>query len=122
MDYLSRLIAAAAAEPVLVLAAGGDAQETADMATAFAELGVRRLIVSRLDISRRVGGTLAAAHAGRFSFAGVGISPRASDAINPLNAPALARLILARRNGTKNLDGIRQLDAAGTSMPRKEAL
>ncbi len=121
MACLSRLITAAAAEPVLVLAAGGDALETADMANTFAELGVRRLIVSRLDVSRRLGGTLAAAHAGRFSFAGVGISPRASDAINPLEAPALARLILARRNGGKNRDGIRRIDADEPSPPRREA-
>ena len=121
MAYLSRLIAAAAAEPVLVLAAGGDARETADMANAFAELGVHRLIVSRLDVSRRVGGTLAAAHAGRLSFAGVGISPRVSDAITPLQAPALARLILTRRNGMGNLDGIRPVDAAEPSTRREKA-
>lgn len=121
MAYLSRLVAAAAAEPVLVLAAGGDAQETADMAHIFAGLGVRRLIVSRLDVSRRIGGMLAAAHAGRFSFAGVGISPRVSDAINPLDAPALARLILARRNGIQNLDGIRQVEAGGPLAPHRKA-
>ena len=119
--YLSGLIDAAAAEPVLVLAAGGDAQETADMAHAFAELGVRRLIVARLDVSRRVGGMLAAAHAGHLSFAGVGISPRVSDSVNPLQAPALARLILARRNGMRNLDGIRPVDAAEPSTPREKA-
>ncbi len=121
MAYLSRFIDAAAAEPVLVLAAGGDAQETADMAHAFAELGVRRLIVARLDVSRRVGGMLAAAHAGHLSFAGVGISPRVSDSVNPLQAPALARLILARRNGMRNLDGIRPVDAAEPSTPREKA-
>ncbi len=121
MAWLSRLIDAAAGEPVLVLAAGGDARETADMAHAFAELGVRRLIVARLDVSRRVGGTLAAAHAGRMAFAGVGISPRASDAINPLRAPALARLILARRNGMGNLDGIRPVDGDEPSAPREKA-
>jgi flagellar biosynthesis protein FlhF len=120
MAYLSRLIAASGGEPVLVLAAGGDAQETADMAHVFAELGVRRLIVSRLDVSRRVGGTLAAAHAGRFSFAGIGISPRISDPIKPLKAASLARLILARRNGSRNLDGIRQVEADGPP-PRRQA-
>lgn len=94
MSELEALIEAAGAEPVLVLPAGGDALETADMAAALSALGCRRLLVTRLDLVRRMGSLLAAADAGRLAFAGVSINPNVADGLNPLNPTALARLLM----------------------------
>jgi flagellar biosynthesis protein FlhF len=82
------------AEPILVLPAGGDPMEAADIARAFASVGARRMIATRLDMSRRFGSRLAAAAAGGLAFAGVGISPFVTDGLAALNPLSLARLLL----------------------------
>ena len=94
MESLAALIQAADAEPVLVLAAGGDALEGADMASAFAELGVSRLLATRLDVARRFGGLLAAADAPRLAFSNVSVTPHIADGLSPINPVSLARLIM----------------------------
>lgn len=91
---LCELVDIAAAEAVLVLPAGGDAMEMMDTAAAFAPLRVRRLLATRLDAVRRLGGLLAAVDAGRTSFCDGGISHRVADSLVPLNPVALSRAIL----------------------------
>jgi len=82
-------------EPVLVVAAGGDPWETADQAQQFARLGVRRLIVTRIDASRRLGNIIAAAQAAKLSIAEIGRSPFVSDGLEAATPVALARLLLS---------------------------
>ena len=94
MERLDRLVHAAAGEPVLVLAAGGDALESAEIARAFAAIGARRLIVTRLDMTRRLGSVLAAADAARLMFANVSITPHVANGLSPINPVSLARLIM----------------------------
>ena len=55
-------------EPVLTLAAGGDAQEATTLAKIFGVTGVKRVLLTRADISRRYGSILSAAHAGGYAF------------------------------------------------------
>jgi flagellar biosynthesis protein FlhF len=93
-DDVLALVKAARAEPVLVLAAGMDLAETVETAVCCAELGCRRLIATRLDLSRRLGSLLAAAAAGSYVFAEVGISPDIADGLWPLTPLGLARLLL----------------------------
>ncbi len=102
---LTALILAARAEPVLVLAAGGDAAESAEIAEIFAAIGVGRLIVTRVDAARRLGGALAAAYAGRLAFAEIGAAAEISNGLQPLNALALARLLLQANAGGATKSG-----------------
>ncbi len=94
MDHLGGLVQAAGAEPVLVLAAGGDAMESADIAASFAAIGATRLLVTRLDMVRRLGSILAAADAARMRFSDVSITPHVADGLSPINPLSLARLIM----------------------------
>jgi flagellar biosynthesis protein FlhF len=94
---ISRLAAGADAEPVLVLAAGGDAAEMADQAAIYARLGARRLIATKLDTVRRLGGLLAAAAAGGLAFCEFGLSPQIGDGLVPVNPVSLARLLMGER-------------------------
>ncbi len=94
MDHLEQLIRAARGEPVLVMAAGGDAMEAADIAASFATIGVGRLLVTRLDMARRLGAILAAADAARLTFCEVSITPHIADGLSPINPVSLARLIM----------------------------
>ncbi|WP_051432143.1 hypothetical protein [Rhodovibrio salinarum] len=87
-------IAAAGADGVLVLPAGGDPLESAEVAITYADLGARHLIATRLDATRRLGGLLSAAHAGRLSLMGAGISAAIGGGLRALNPMQMARLVL----------------------------
>lgn len=91
-----RLIATLDADVVLVMAAGGDPLDAADIARAYAAIGARRLLATRLDICRRLGGLLSAATAGRFAFTEVGIGSSVAEGLGPLNPVSLARLLLPK--------------------------
>ncbi len=97
MAGLSALIVASRAEATLVLPAGGDAHESAEMAEAFAHIGCSRLVTTRLDIARRLGGILAAATVGRLALAETGASPIVAHGLQTLNPQLLARLFVADR-------------------------
>lgn len=94
MDHLASIIKVARAENVLVLGAGGDAMESAEIAKEFSSIGATRLILTRLDMTRRLGSILAAANAGRLSLSDVSITPGVAEGINPINPVSLARLIM----------------------------
>lgn len=97
MAGLSALIVASRAEATLVMPAGGDAHESAEMAEAFAQIGCSRLVTTRLDIARRLGGILTAATVGRLAVAETGASPIVAHGLQPLNPHLLARLFVADR-------------------------
>jgi flagellar biosynthesis protein FlhF len=97
MAGLSALIVASRADAALVLPAGGDAHEAAEMAEAFAHIGCSRLITTRLDIARRLGGILSAAAVGRLALAETGASPIVAHGLQPLSPHLLARLFVADR-------------------------
>lgn len=94
LDYLQALIEAADVEPLLVLAAGGDALEAAEIAEAFASIGATRLFCTRLDTTRRLGSMLAAAEAGQLAFCDVSASPHVASGLAPISAVSMARLLL----------------------------
>jgi len=94
LAQLRELAEAASADIVLVLAAGGDAVESAELAAGYAEAGATHLVATKIDVARRYGGILAAAEAGRLAFAGLGTSPEIASGLGTLRADQLCRLIL----------------------------
>jgi flagellar biosynthesis protein FlhF len=90
---LKDLAAATGAEIVPVLAAGHDASEAQELAAAFAELGAERLIVTRLDATRRLGALLGAMADG-LALAGASAGRQVRPGLRPLSAQTLARLLL----------------------------
>ena len=93
LGSLSSLLRASGADPVLVLAAGMAASDCAEIGETFAALGASRLLVTKLDAARRLGGILAAAAAG-LAFCEAGIGPTIGRGLAPLGAGGLARLLL----------------------------
>ena len=87
---LLALVRASGADIVAVLPAGLDAQESADLARAFAVLGARHLLPTRLDAARRLGGVVAAAAAG-LSLTEAGTGPGVADGLTLLSPEWLAR-------------------------------
>lgn len=94
LDFLQALIEAADVEPLLVMAAGGDPFEAAEMAEAFAGIGATRLFTTRLDTTRRLGAMLAAAEAAQLALCDVSASPHVASGLAPISALSLARLLL----------------------------
>lgn len=82
-------------EAVLVMPAGLDLGDAVEVATAFQVLGVRRMITTRLDAARRLGGILAAAELG-LELAWATTGPEIGRPLVPWTPSGLARLLLAR--------------------------
>jgi flagellar biosynthesis protein FlhF len=92
---LSAFGRAAGAELALVLPAGLDPAEAADIARAFAAIGTTHLIATRLDLARRAGSILAAADAAGLILAEAGIGTEAPDGLVPFTPALLAERLAA---------------------------
>lgn len=95
VSYLGDLLEASGAEPILVMSAGGDSSEAAEMGEIYAGLGVTRLLATRLDATRRLGAVLAAAASAEAMFSEVSISPHVASGLVAINPVSLARLLIA---------------------------
>ena len=84
-------------EPLLILPAGLDPVEAGDMAIAFHDLGARRMIVTKLDLTHRLGSVLAAAFAADLAFAEASDTSLIKDGLSPFDPMSLARLLLPDR-------------------------
>lgn len=100
-EELRRLAAAADARIAVVLPAGLDPAEAADLAVAYASLGALYLIATRLDVVRRMGGVVAAAAACHLPLTEAGIAPGAADGLVQLT-PSLLAARLTRFEGTND--------------------
>ena len=74
----------------LVLAAGGDPIDSLEIAAAYAARGAREVIVTKRDLTKRLGGALGAVKTAGLSLTGMTASPHISDAILQLDARRLA--------------------------------
>jgi len=94
MARIARLADAGSIEPILAMTAGMDAEESSEIARSFALLGVRRMLATRLDIARRLGGLLAGAQKGGLSFCDISFSPKVTDGVSSVDASTLARFLI----------------------------
>ena len=92
-EALAALVAATGAAIALVLPAGIDPGEAAEIAAAHAALGARLAIATRLDVARRLGSVLALGEAG-LTLAEAGIGPGAADGMAALTPELLARRLM----------------------------
>lgn len=98
---LQTLLSVAKAEPLFVMAAGGDAVDAIEMARIFHELGSKRMVVTRLDMVNRLGSVLAAAEAAGLSLAEAGVSAAIADGLVPYNPVVLARHMMPKAVKTR---------------------
>lgn len=93
---IARLMNAGAITPHLSLQAGTDTEECSEIGRVFATLGVESLIATRLDIARRLGGLLAAAHSGNLTFCEASNTPKVANGLYDLTPQSLSRLLMPR--------------------------
>jgi flagellar biosynthesis protein FlhF len=80
---------------VLVIDGGRSSTETSELVDAFRHVFPSRLLVSKIDVARRVGSLLHAADQGKLAISEVSLSPHISDGLLPLSASSLARLMVS---------------------------
>jgi flagellar biosynthesis protein FlhF len=85
-------------EAIGVVAAANDAEEIAEVSAALVTLGVKRMIVTGLDLARRAGAVLAAATQGA-DLAHVTRSPFVAGGLETLTPLSLARLLIETNTG-----------------------
>jgi flagellar biosynthesis protein FlhF len=119
MRNLASLLDAGNIEPVLVMGAGGDAEESAEIARCFAVLGVQRILSTRLDIARRLGGLLAAAGRSGLAFTDFSNTPMVADGMGNLSPAQLAGLLLppTARASTRGKTNTSSRGASSTTSP-----
>lgn len=93
---IARFAAQSGAEPIFVLPAGLDGLEAAEQAHVFSSLGVKRMLVTRLDGARRFAGIVTALYKGRMSLAGLSASPFVADSFINATPLTLARFLLSK--------------------------
>ena len=94
MEHLKTIASTAQFEKIAVIAAGRDPVETAEVALGFSTIGAKRMVITQLDMTRRLGSILTATYAGKLSLSDISISPNVSNGFCPLNSVSLARLIM----------------------------
>jgi flagellar biosynthesis protein FlhF len=94
LEELTALAATINAVVVLVLPGGLDPAEAADLAVAYAAAGASLLVATRLDLTRRLGGILAASSSARLALTEAGIGPDAADGLLPITPGWLAKRLL----------------------------
>lgn len=86
------------AETLGVVSATGDAEEVSEIASALVTLGIKRLIVTGLDVTRRMGALLSAATQGA-GLAHTTRSPFISGGLETLTPLSLARILIEANTG-----------------------
>ena len=81
-------------EPILVCPAGIDTGEAEEMANVFSFLDIERMVVSRVDTTRRLGSVLAAAKMGDYALAHVSNSSKVAGDLAPLSPGLLASMLV----------------------------
>jgi flagellar biosynthesis protein FlhF len=87
---LQALAGVAKATCVLVMPAGQDVAEASEQAQAFLPLGIRHLLPTRLDLTRRLGSLLGVAATADLILTEAGIGTGATDGLSPLTPEFLA--------------------------------
>lgn len=97
MALLRHMTDAVSGSAVLILPAGLDPAESGEIAERFHGAGATALIPSKLDLSRRLGGMVAAADAAPLTLLEAGISGRVADGLESLTPGFLAARLLERQ-------------------------
>ena len=94
MASLKDLIAAVDAEPILVMSAEGHPEDLAEAAKAFGRAGVKRTILTKLDVARRRGGAVAAFAGANIAFSHLAVTPFIGGGLIPAAPGRLSALLL----------------------------
>ena len=102
---LKDLVAAIQAEPILVISAEGHPEDQAEAARSYAAAGIKRAILTKLDVARRRGGIIAALSSARISLSHLAVTPFIGGGLVPAAPSRLAALLMEESQGQDALRG-----------------
>lgn len=105
IERLRDLINFVKIEPVLVISAEGHPLELEESVKRFAEVGVRRCMITKLDVVRRRGAVLCAVAAARLNLSHLALTPFIGGGLIPATSNRLARILLEEAPGAEMLKG-----------------
>lgn len=105
LQRLDDLINLMNVEPILVLSAEGHPLDLEESVRAFADLGINRCIVTKLDVVRRRGGVLFALASGKMNLSHLALTPFIGGGLIPATPNRLARILLEEAPGADILKG-----------------
>lgn len=91
---LKDLVGAIGVEPILVISAEGHPEDQAEAARAYASAGIKRAIITKMDVARRRGGIVAALSSARISLSHMAITPFIGGGLVPASPSRLATLLM----------------------------
>ena len=91
---LQDLISVIRAEPVLVISAEGHPDDQQEAARAFARAGIKRAILTKLDVVRRRGGAISALSSAGIAFSHLAVTPFIGGGLVPAAPARLAALLM----------------------------
>jgi len=94
VDKVSRWIEVIKGEGILVLSAGTNTYEAIEVAEVFTELGAKKLLPTRLDLTRRIGSILSVAACCELDFCVGSVSSNIAGGVSEITPNRLAKLIL----------------------------
>ncbi len=94
VKLLAKYVGVSELEILLALPAGGDAEESGEIARQFANIGATRVIPTRIDVARRMGSILSAAHQGGLVFADMSATAKVADGLTALTPKTLTQLLM----------------------------
>lgn len=95
IDALADLANAYEIEPILVMPAGTDVEESVDMCRVFHQIKPSRLIVTKADSARRFGSIITTARILGIPFANFSGTPNVAKNLEPITAKSLTDLLLS---------------------------
>ncbi|MEM8833668.1 MAG: GTPase, partial [Pseudomonadota bacterium] len=98
---LAKLIGATEIDPVLVMPAGIQSDESGEVAQIFSTIGARYLLPSRVDVARRLGSLLSAAYHGGLAFTDLSATARVADGLSQCSPKRLTQLLMPRAESGK---------------------
>ena len=94
IELLKDLLGAGNIEPIFVLQAGGDADEAAELAQNLKHLGVKRMIVTKVDSAKRFGGMIAAALENDLVLANFSATSNIGKGLEPMTPKSMTSQLL----------------------------
>ena len=105
LSRLKDLVAAIDADPILVLSAEGHPEDQAEAARAYASAGIKRAILTKMDVARRRGGIVAALSSSRIALSHLAVTPFIGGGLVPAAPSRLAALLMEEAQGQDALRG-----------------
>lgn len=119
MKQAAILMGAADMTGILVMPSGLDAEESGEIARSFAALDIARLMPTRIDMARRLGGLLTAATYGEMSFTDAGNTPKVAEGFLRLDPQSLAQLLMPSSYRQDSAASIKDHTYAASSSNRR---